>query len=945
MLWYTNAQSLIAHKDEIQYQIVDKMKPAFIALSETRVTAEIGDSEVYMPGYSAVRCDAENRNTGGAILYIRDDIKYDMIPINKIESNCWCAGIEVKDKHYKGVIVIVYHSPSASDAEFIRHIENITEELTIKGDCLIIGDFNIDVTVETFYKKRLITGMLSLGMKQYVNKPTRITQDSRTTIDLLFSNRCAQVQVEHEPKITDHAWIKVILGNRKERNEYREYKTRNYSKIDVKEFTRMLSTTTRQVQEIEVSQRARMLVDNVVGALDRFAPRKIVKIPSVWEGKKWYSEDIIVAARRRDEAYRVAITTGLEEHWQQFKVERNAVVKLIRENKKEYYEKMIDDNKKDPTKMWKTLKEVIKGESMGTREIENIDFEILNDMMGGSIADKFNVYYVQSVKNIVNSIQRDTSGSPNRRRIITGIRMDNKSIMENFNHIEIKDLEKIVMGLPKKKGTEEGISSDILKMAFSAIKEEFVEIINGSLREGCCPDSWKTSTIIPIPKINKAIKASHYRPINMLPLYEKVLELVVKNQIEKYLETNDIITEHQSGFRKQYSCETAIQTVVDEWKVDISEGKMVGVIFMDLKRAFETIDRDILLDKLYQYGIRDRVLDWFRTYLRNRTQQVRFNDKWSEVISNEYGVPQGSVLGPLLFIIYINDIVNLCPEECSIKMFADDTVIYVPGKSSAEVERKMNMLLSIVEKWMERNKLKMNVEKTKYMIVSSVRKVVSRNIVLKCLDGTKLERVESIKYLGIIIDDKLRFKDHCEYMLKKIGKKTSFLNRMGNYVSAYTRCVIYKAIIAPHFEYCATLLVAMGETELKKLQIAQNRAMRVILQCNRYTKVEDMLSAVQFMSIRQRLYYNVCTFIFKAVKNLLPKEFKNRLQIVRTKSGRETRQAENIVIQFRRTRSAQKSMYYEGVKIYNALPIELKGCEKVEQFKRMLKEYVVSTVK
>jgi hypothetical protein len=161
------------------------------------------------------------------------------------------------------------------------------------------------------------------------------------------------------------------------------------------------------------------------------------------------------------------------------------------------------------------------------------------------------------------------------------------------------------MALPqKKKGTDEGLSSYILKISFPVIKDELLEIINDSLTNGICPEGWKTATVAPIPKINKPKKASEYRPINILPIYEKILELAVKEQIEKYLHSNDIISEHQSGFRRHHSCETAIQSVIDDWKLRISEGKMVGVIFLDLKRAFETIDRTRLLGKLDQYGMR-----------------------------------------------------------------------------------------------------------------------------------------------------------------------------------------------------------------------------------------------------------------------------------------------------------------------------------------------------
>src|SRR5436190_4025821 len=951
---YTNAKSLMAHRDEIQHQIMKKINPAFLALSETRLTEDIEDSEVNVPGYSMVRCNAENRNTGGVVLYVRNDIKYEIVLVTKLESNCWCVAVEVKDKLYRGVILVIYHSPSASHGDFMRFFEDIVEELIIKGECMIIGNFNIDLMTDSFYTKKLQTIMLSLGMKQYVNEPTRITKDSRTIIDLIFANNNKIVQVIHEPKITDHAWLKVELSVSKTISKYREFSARNYKEFDADEFATLVKNKLQESQEcqcecMDVSERAKNLVNSIVDALDVTAPRKKFRIPKVWEGKKWFTDEIREAADKRDKAYNRALYDDNEQNWSQYKIERNAVVKLIRDKKKEYYENMIDLNKENPTSMWKTLKEIIRGEPVGLKNVGNIDFEILDDTEECNIADNFNLYYIQSIDNIVKSIKVDKSGSDiidhwmNVNKKIIYI-IENKGIMENFEIIKIEQLEKVVMGLPKKKGTEEGITSDILKAAFSVIKEGFVNVINNSLREGLCPESWKTSTIIPIPKIEKPKKASEYRPINILPIYEKVLELVVKEQIEMYLQKNDIITEHQSGFRKNHSCETAIQTVIDDWKMIISEGDIVGVIFLDLKRAFETVDRDRLLNKLYQYGIRRMVLEWLRSYLNNRTQQVRFNEQWSKQITTKYGVPQGSVLGPLLFTIYINDIVQICPEECNIKMFADDTIIYVKGGGSEEVEVKLNRVLPVVENWMNINKLKMNAAKTKFMLIRSVRKELKKIITLKCIDGTVIERVENIKYLGVAIDSKLWFEEHCDYMLKKIGKKISFLNRIGNDISGYTRCIVYKSIIAPHFEYCATILAGMVETQLTKLQVAQNRAMRVILQCDRYTKVEIMLHALQFMSIRQRLYYNVCIFVFKMVHGILPEQLGNKIVLVGDKNERRTRQTKNIEIQFRRTRSAQKSLFYDGIKMYSALPLELKQCDRLTTFKRNIKKYLMKYI-
>ncbi|XP_024874869.1 uncharacterized protein LOC112456507, partial [Temnothorax curvispinosus] len=184
----------MAHKDEIQHLFMKRRRPTILALTETRLTPEIEDSEVNVPGYSVVRCDAENRNTGGVLLYVKENIKFKVIEKKKLLSNCWCLAIEVKDNLYKGVIAVVYHSPSASDGDFIRFLEDVVESMTIKGDCIIIGDFNIDVSVESFYTRKLLTAMQNLGMKQYVDSPTRSTKDSQTIIDLIFSNKILKTQ-------------------------------------------------------------------------------------------------------------------------------------------------------------------------------------------------------------------------------------------------------------------------------------------------------------------------------------------------------------------------------------------------------------------------------------------------------------------------------------------------------------------------------------------------------------------------------------------------------------------------------------------------------------------------------------------------------------------------------------------------------------------------------
>ncbi|XP_076298320.1 uncharacterized protein LOC143217666 [Lasioglossum baleicum] len=578
-----------------------KLNPAIVALSETRLIAEIEDSEISVPGYSVVRCDAETRNTGGVALYVRDDIKYEIVVSKKLERVVWCAAIEVKGKLFKGVLMVIYHSPSASHGEFIGFLEERVEEVTIKEECILLGDFNIDCMTDSYYTNKLLTTMQSLGMKQYIDKPTRVTNISKTIIDLVFANKEINVEVIYEPKITDHAWINVVVNTNKIVDKYKEFSGRDYNSYNAVEFVKLVESNLETGQELDINIRARKLINSIVDALDISAPKKIFRIPKIWEGKKWYSKEIEELATKRDEAYKKA--------------------------------------RGNPTTMWKTLKEIIKGEPIGAKDVENIDFEILDNNMECGLADKFNLYYIQSIQDVIKSIDRNYTTSPNKRTIYY---IEKEGELEKLEPITTEQLGAIIRELPKKKGTEEGITSDILRTAFSAIGKEYCDIINKSLSEGCFLKEWKTSTIIPIPKVDKPKRASDYRPINILPIYEKVLEIIVKKQIDDYLESNNILTEHQSGFRKNYSCETAIQTVIDEWKLSISERQIVGVIFVDLKRAFETIDRDRLLEKLYQYGITGTALEWFRSYLKDRMQQVRLNNGWSKILTTEYGVPQGS---------------------------------------------------------------------------------------------------------------------------------------------------------------------------------------------------------------------------------------------------------------------------------------------------------------
>lgn len=611
---------------------------------------------------------------------------------------------------------------------------------------------------------------------------------------------------------------------------------------------------------------------------------------------------------------------------------RNKIVHVCRVAKGEYLESMLDKNKNDPKRMWGVLKELLKGKTQ--------DVNIYEEIQCG---DK--IYRnVNEMANIVNKYFVDSIGELTEDGVIeVNEAMEGKyteSELEVFNRIEVEDLNRIVQKLKNKSGTEEGINVEIMKKVVVVAGSKIVHMINRSLEEGLFPSEWKQATVIPIPKIKRTKKVEEFRPINKLPIYEKILEIVVHKQMVRYLEDNKLLIESQSGFREGHSCETALQWVVSSWKKSIGENRMVGVAFIDLKRAFEVVNRDILLRKLERYGLKGIVIKWFMSYLNNRTQRVKFNGILSDPINVKVGVPQGSVLGPLLFLFYINDIINELNEKCEIRLFADDMLIYTTGYSTVEISNNLNEQLGSVEKWLKINKLKVNVSKTKVMLMRGIRKKVNQNNLKIKLENIELEVVNEIKYLGVIIDKNLNFMEHVSYIGKKIGSKLGVLRRVGVNLTPYMRCVVYKVIVAPLFEYCSTVLLSVSETNLQYLQKLQNRGMRIILRCNNRAKIKDMMEALRFMSVKERMEYNVCILVYKMINGQCPNYLVNRVEIVGKEMESKTRQKGNIYITKCKTREEQRSLLHDGFKMYNELPNRIKSERGLQGFKRAMVAYI-----
>lgn len=921
---YLNVGGLTTNKHEIQI-LIERKNPSIILLSETHLTENIESKEVNIKNYRLIRCDSYSRHTGGVAMYIKRNIKFSIVFNESYIKNVWTLAIKINKRNIRGVVAVLYHSPNESDAVFMEYFNRWCEEnLNSEVVNIIAGDFNINLLVNDSTSRKMIDIIHSNGMKQFVKKPTRVTKTSKSLIDYVISNN---FMTEHkfliDEKISDHETISFALNASLRPKKVSKKVTRliGYSREQFQK--NLMSVNWKESNEMGLNGKANFVIDNIKKSVEEFI--KSVKIKDS-KGEEWYNEQLRKERIKSMEAYEIAKLTNLADDWNLSKYLNKKYAYDVKKTRSDYYQEKLASacgNQKDT---WTILKRIVNGQK--EEPLDAVEFDGILATNNYSIATKFNEYYVQSIEHINASI--------NDQNELDFVEIKNVENQFTFRKVEANELDAVLRNI-QSKGDPELLSKNVLIDAMPIVRSAFLDVINSSLGCGQCPDKWKSSTISPIPKVPGTIKGEEHRPVNQLPSYEKVMEGVVKIQLEEFIKNNNILIEEQFGFRKSYSCELALNDLLWNWKKDTDEGYIIVAVFLDLKRAFETIDRNRLLSKLRVYGINGTEIKWFESYLSNRTQKTSYNNVVSDEIKNDFGVPQGAKLAAVLFILYINDI-KCCLMYAMLMLFADDTLLYVRAKTMDEAFEKMNKDLNRVNKWLNLNKLKINVDKCKYMVINKSY-LQDENIHKIEIDGVEIERVDEYKYLGFIADSRLRMTKHRQYICKKVAKKIGFLARIGNKLNTISKVNLYHTIIAPHFQYCASVLSMFNAEDFQKLQIQQNKAMRLVLRCRKRTSINWMLETLGWFNIRQRIMFLTMTMVFKIKNGMVPDHAKRGVDLVES-NRYELRNIGQFRIQRVRRRATQNNIFVNGLIMFNNLPKNIRNASNIYEFKNLLKVHI-----
>ena len=885
------------------------------------------DQAARIPNYSFFRRDAGADGHTGIGAYVHHSLSQATNRRRDLESDrvesLW---LEVRPRKPSAPTLIgfIYRNPKSLASWVEDFIDMMDRVHSCCLNIIILGDFNINLLEK---QSRWLDSTQLFGLEQLITEPTRITQTSATLLDHIYTNNVRFVSNAHSlhASVSDHKPITCTLSCKPPKRPYKghTYNTfRCFKQFNKESFLADLSQAnfSAATQTTDPNAAAESLVNTLVSVVDKHAPlrRKRVKYSTI---PGWLTQEIKDAMHRRD-------LLKKKKQVVDYKKQRNAVSSMVKNAKKAYFDKLIK-NDKDISQIWKAMN-TLSHKSRSPSTQSPCPFS----------AEDFNDHFVSVTETVLNTnnLHPHDYVLPSYLTAFCNSKLSNKSA-DTFAIPDMTavDVGKIISSMENKKAMDSfGLNAVLIKLSLPFILDSLTYIYNLSIRKNTFPNIFKIAKVTPIPKSKDTSNLDNYRPISILSILSKPLEKHMHDHLQRYTETHSLLHPFQSGFRQGHSCETAVIRLCDKWLKAIDNRDLVGAVFLDLRKAFDLVNHNILVKKLSCYFPSHSIISFLSSYLSDREQAVCFNGSFSHAVNIINGVPQGSILGPLLFGIYINDMpLCLANTDVDIDMFADDSTLHTTGNNTQDIEQKLQASIHDVSLWCQENLMALHPLKTKSMLITSRQKHQIEPLTLNLsLNSTQVEQVHEHRLLGVIIDQELNWHTHIDLICKRVSRNLYLLSKLRLFVQFDSLKMFFFAHCMSHMNYCSTVWSNASENSVSRVNSLHRRGVKLLCQ-EPNMSTDEKFSLLNILPLKKQMSLNVATMMYKCYSNAAPPYLLDLLEPPTHHS-----RLLNYRVPLFRLDLSQRSFAFYGSVTWNSLPIACKSSSSMSCFKRSTKCYL-----
>ena len=909
-------------------------------ISESKLDDSFPKSQFSSNGYQCFRQDSSARS-GGLITWSRIDLpctKRDEISIN--DGDIQSLVIEIRIKKEKWFVVSLYRLPNANVQSFCSNLSKILEKVFAESDmCIVLGDINIDLSVNNSKRNAFMEILTLFSMKNVINDPTCF-KGAPSLIDVIAFSKPRRVSkaLNYNCGLSDYHNL-VAISSKVEvtKPKKRKITYRSYKHFNDEAFRNDLGSIPTSVLDVfdDISDRHWAYEQLVRSVVDQHAPFKTRYV--VKQCAHMNSNLRKAIYKKRTALNRFLKNKSNDRLWEDYRKARNHYVQVNRQSMQNYFMKECEGGAQSK-QFWTAVKPYFtdKGNekrSIMLREGDDVITECRD------VAQVFNGYFQEITSQTGNGddisglsldqIDERYANHSSIRDIRSGAMNENDF---SFAHVSVGHVRKMLSQVNAKKATGyDRLPAKVVSKASDVIAPTVTRLVNCMLDQCTFPDAMKCAEISPVFKKDDALNKSKYRPVSVLTCVSKVFEKVLNEQFSEHFYAS--YAEDLSAYRKNCNTQTVLLKAIDDWKLALDQGNFVGALLMDLSKAFDVIPHGLLLAKIKAYGYSNEVAMMFRSYLTNRKQRVKVDDARSEWSVMKMGVPQGSVLGPTLFNVFLNDLFFCMAGEgdsACLYNYADDNTLSYVSNSMDVLMSNMERLGSMMTTWFSSNGMKANPDKYQTITFGNKRNTPTS----LTINNARIDPQDSVKLLGICIDEKLDFSQQTSSVCKKASKQVNAMMRLKSVLCEETRRHVYQAFVYSCFTYCPAVWLLCNKTNLRQLERIHCRALRFLY--NDYDgSYDDLLRKGGHRSVKVLLMHSLATEVFKSLNEIGPSNMSAKFH--RQEHQYHVRNEFNLMQRsFKTIKHGYNSFNYLGAKVWNHLPNEIKSSPTLAIFKKRL---------